>query len=458
MAGFIDNLRSKREREKNAKAAILANEAQTGEEYLSSLSRHRLNQIPANMRSQGRGQALETPMFSPDDLIGTGLITKGATLAASTLSPLAAMAGLSSLAARRGVTTNPNRLAQLMSGQAGAFAIGKNPILHNGKEVGYLKLDDSGNALRIADIEITPSMRNQGIGSNAIKEVMAQAKESGKPVVLTSDAMRGKEAQKAQRALYQRLGFEKNSKLKTDGVKEEFVWQGEKQAPKTEFELAHELAQKNASLPIEQGGLGLPANNTAMDRAKAMGFDTPTYSGRYRDYKAPNRTLYTTQDPEYASLYTNPSASSMGKSASAFENLQPNVMPLMIKGDSVLDTRTAAGKKVFNNDFYRKYGNGTPLTERGLPDWVDAHDFGDMFADKGMKYKGVIADEGGIPNMDGGVTHRGLSTAIFDPTAVRSRFAAFDPMKRKSANLLAGGAIGATGLTLADLLNQEQFQ
>lgn len=34
-----------------------------------------------------------------------------------------------------------------------------------------------------------------------------------------------------------------------------------------------EIAQKNAALPISEGGLGLPPNNTAMDRAKAMGYE-----------------------------------------------------------------------------------------------------------------------------------------------------------------------------------------
>lgn len=37
-----------------------------------------------------------------------------------------------------------------------------------------------------------------------------------------------------------------------------------------------ENARINASKPIEQGGLGLPENNTPIDRAKAMGFDVST--------------------------------------------------------------------------------------------------------------------------------------------------------------------------------------
>lgn len=576
MAGFLDNLRSKREREKNAKAAILANEAQTGEEYLSSLSRHKLNQIPANMRSQGRGQALEIPMFSPDDLIGTGLITKGATLAASALSPLAAMAGLSSLAARRGVTTNPNRLAQLMSGQAGAFAIGKNPILHNGKEVGYLKLDDSGNALRIADIEITPSMRNQGIGSNAIKEVMAQAKESGKPVVLTSDAMRGKEAQKAQRALYQRLGFEKNSKLKTDGVKEEFVWQGEKQAPKTEFELAHELAQKNASLPIEQGGLGLPANNTAMDRARAMaGLKVPEYdlekllSGKVEvspakqakplfkdtDQLIQNGVVVDAKARQYLSSYLDHNqldiatgelrGNGLSKAAELLSSATGNPTKAKFKDFTKEELKSLAESDVVkrahevgalkfnpmtkeqftsasNLGIHKSpsYGRGNPGSEYkigvvegepvymrsanhwgqfgtnigyktpeeealkqglGVGDYYEnVQGFGDPFARVGKQMNnwelpsyergnigygyvplsalsGKLPEKNFVSNLDT-AGYADLPIVKLPNGQLRSRFAAFDPMQRNSSNILAGGAIGAAGLTLADLLNQEQYQ
>jgi hypothetical protein len=40
---------------------------------------------------------------------------------------------------------------------------------------------------------------------------------------------------------------------------------------------ALDIAQRNAAKPVSEGGLGLPPNNTAMDRAKAMGFDTDAY-------------------------------------------------------------------------------------------------------------------------------------------------------------------------------------
>lgn len=220
----------------------------------------------------------------------------------------------------------------------------------------------------------------------------------------------------------------------------------------TKFEEAHQTAQKNATEM-----LNLPPNNTAMDRAKAMGFDGGWYHGRYKDYDQinPERTFYTTKDADYASQYSyEPTASSMGgKSMSDFDDLRPNVMPLMIKKNEILDTRTRAGQGVFKDDFYMQYGNGTPLTEKGLPDWVDAEDFGEMFSDLNREYKGVYADEGKIPTWDGGLKDRGVSAAIFEPSAVRSRFAAFDPARRHEADILGQADVGLlSGLGLGSLL------
>lgn len=74
----------------------------------------------------------------------------------------------------------------------------------------------------------------------------------------------------------------------------------------TSFEMAHLTAQKNAALPIEQGGLGLPANNTAMDRAKALGFDTSKtwYHGTdAKDFNLFNPMIYLSESPSEASAY-----------------------------------------------------------------------------------------------------------------------------------------------------------
>jgi hypothetical protein len=85
---------------------------------------------------------------------------------------------------------------------------------------------------------------------------------------------------------------------------------GQPSAPQME---ALRLAQKRAALPIERGGLGLPANNTPEQRAAAMGFDRDTYHGSLRDIKKldprlgsteshAGRGVYSTDSPEDASL------------------------------------------------------------------------------------------------------------------------------------------------------------
>ena len=87
---------------------------------------------------------------------------------------------------------------------------------------------------------------------------------------------------------------------------------------KTTFEMAQELAQKRAALPVRQYGLGLPANNTAEQRAAIM-FPNAGYHGSMRDIKKFDRNkadtesyagrgTYITDSPEdasrnYANIY-----------------------------------------------------------------------------------------------------------------------------------------------------------
>lgn len=308
-----------------------------------------------------------------------------------------------------------------------------------------------GNSVTLS--KIIAKNRNSGDGTRFMDDFTKLADEKGLNVNLSPSADFGGNKNRLK-DFYKRFGFVENKgKNKDFTINESMYREPSKNGllaldnviPKTQYELAHELAQKNA---VEM--LGLPANNTAMERAKALGFENDWFHGRYKDYDKikDGRTFYSTKDPSYASIYAvEPTASSMGgKSISDFDNLQPNVMPLMIKTGDVLDTRTPIGKKVFDNDFYMKYGNGTPLTEKKLPDWVDAEDFGEMFADTGSKFKGVFADEGKIPTWEGGLRDRGVSAAVFNPSIVRSRFAAFDPARAHEADLLGNASPELLGL------------
>lgn len=174
------------------------------------------------------------------------------------------------------------------------------------------------------------------------------------------------------------------------------------QRPLTEFEQAHLTAQRNAALPVNQGGLGLAPDNTAMDRARAMGFDTDVYHGTGADIEAFDPKLlketsqymkgvFTTDKPDIASNYGD------------------TVYPLVQKqGYTLKDKRTdrASGK--------------TPKEVDTIRD----------------KDKNII------------VTTK--------PENIRSRFAAFDPFNRESSNLLAQSAKFAPAATLGAYMANEK--
>jgi len=153
-------------------------------------------------------------------------------------------------------------------------------------------------------------------------------------------------------------------------------------APRQE---ALDKAQRNAALPVEEGGLGLPKDNTPEMRAEAMGFDLETYHG--------------TNTPDITSIDVNRSRPDVQYMQGFFTSDDPNLasnygdilMPLLQKkGITVLDRRAArqAGLEV--------------------PEMDTIYD----------KEKNIL------------VTN--------NPANVRSRFAAFDPMRKNEADILAG--------------------
>lgn len=175
--------------------------------------------------------------------------------------------------------------------------------------------------------------------------------------------------------------------------------------PLTEFEQAHLLAQQRAALPVNQRGLDLPANNTAMDRARAMGWDTDVYHATQSDIKnlIPSEDgklgggVYTSYEPDMAEKYLK-------------GNDGANTMPLMLRGDKLdmdkhggmLEDKYWSGKKT-KEDYYKslnKYQNANNLPSRIY----------------GAPYAEIVTQ---------------------DPKNIRSRFAAFDPFNRESSNLLA---------------------
>ena len=185
----------------------------------------------------------------------------------------------------------------------------------------------------------------------------------------------------------------------------------EKQSFQYPQDEAMRLAQQRAALPVEQGGLGLPAGNTAEQRAKAMGFDVnnPQYHATDVDYESirPSRT-----GKMGAGVYMSPSS----KYAEKYVGENSRVLPLVTRGqfankDVAMDIAESIRQKMAsqNPDF-------------SVPEW------------KRQTTQG-ISDAGYA-----GQSFSGLESVVTNPENIRSRFAAFDPFRRTAAIAATMGA------------------
>lgn len=201
---------------------------------------------------------------------------------------------------------------------------------------------------------------------------------------------------------------------------------------KTEFELAHDAAQLDAYLKH-----GLPENNTAMDRAKAMGFDTPAYHGGTNDFMefSSASPIYATNNPTIADIYAN--AESRHKSLRNI-NASPNVMPLLLGGKELKVSDLGDGGHGWLGDNLatalgvqpkRKLVNELPLFGY---DRMTAQNMIDLGGDQ-LQY--IMPSKSNV---------------------IRSRFAAFNMSTPESSNLLAGAAVPLTGLAAYALQNPEE--
>lgn len=191
-------------------------------------------------------------------------------------------------------------------------------------------------------------------------------------------------------------------------------------------EEALRLAQQRAALPVSEGGLGLPANNTPMDRARAMGFDTDVYHGTGLQFDPdllktvpPDfRTYIETKDgiPVRSALWT--SESPITSSGYALAKPESQVVPLLVNQgkQSWSDAKGQHWKDVF-----QKFGVLEANARGSRKQGYDTY-----------KIKNV--NDVGLRGFD----DISNTIAILNPSNVRSRFAAFDPFRRNEPDLLAG--------------------
>lgn len=231
--------------------------------------------------------------------------------------------------------------------------------------------------------------------------------------------------------------FDAGSRDASEGTRNFVVFPGEEKSlkilerdgEKAPFQFpqqgALDTAQKNAALPISEGGLGLPPNNTPMDRAKAMGAEDVLH-GTSSSIEQVN-----TQGRRYVNpFYVTENASDDAiQFANNFANTKPEMgnptmYPLMIRQSEVLDTRKGIPQNLI--DAAQKSNEELKIGSKGLPSWGPVNNYATAAKEGGIK--ALLLDE--RPNLN--------SIAVLDPSIIRSRFAAFDPMRRNEADILAG--------------------
>jgi hypothetical protein len=176
-------------------------------------------------------------------------------------------------------------------------------------------------------------------------------------------------------------------------------------------------AQINAAKPVSEGGLGLRPDNTPEERAAAMGGqDVYHATDKQFDAFVPSdrgklgRGAYTAFEPEYTEKYIG--------NQSPPRMFVPNasVMPLKSFGKYSNREEHAVASELARKELSQ---GGVPIS---IPEWKDK--------------TSEILQKQGFAGID-----MGGERVIFDPSNIRSRFAAFDPMRRNSSDLLAGIAL-----------------
>ena len=186
------------------------------------------------------------------------------------------------------------------------------------------------------------------------------------------------------------------------------------------------ISKKEDDAYMAAAGKGdMAAAQKMVDKAAAAaGYTIKAYHG------TPNGTFtvfrgwqYFTENKSYADIYQNQGASSNGYKTTAEK---PRTYDVYLKTDKPFDTRNEAERKIFEDEFLGKWGNGTPLSERGLPDWTDGDDLVEFFEENGYDYDAIYLDEGATGGYGDEVKDRGVAIVIKNPEQIKSA----DPITR----------------------------
>lgn len=264
-------------------------------------------------------------------------------------------------------------------------------------------------------------------------------------------------------------------------------------APQAE---ALRLAQLRAALPVEQNGLGLPANNTAQMRADTMGFDTPMYhstpynpeillprppmsSRRGTDFgvhvgdsQAANGAIVAPWHEKELLRQANDPSYSQSLRDGAREDLErryenQSVIPLLVNPGRTLDVPDFGRWNYPNNMTSNVVKETWSPPHNQIKDNIHTNDRATLqeLVDKAIDASKSGGEEKWTRGIEETMKDRGYESLAYhnmiegdggksmmfvDPDRIRSRFAAFDPWRRNAA------IASAMGTLAPDLLAQER--
>lgn len=189
--------------------------------------------------------------------------------------------------------------------------------------------------------------------------------------------------------------------------------------------------------------LGLPENNTALDRAKAMGFGDDVYHGtkaRFDEFVADkdswSKAFFTTPNPKFANKFA---SDGLGWN---YEKGGSNVLPLKTRAKNIFDYENPKHIEdlIQNNPkIHVGEANGPRYGKVGDGSWTTMESEGVQQGIKDLGFDGFTVKEGGVKN-----------TGIYNNADIRSKFAHFNP---KYAGIGAGSILSAN--LMADELDLE---
>ena len=208
------------------------------------------------------------------------------------------------------------------------------------------------------------------------------------------------------------------------------------------------LAQQRAALPEDQGGYGLLANNTAAERAKAMGGKEAIHFSRTGgDFDVLDSGQYAVAPFDAVGTHVGTKEAALDRfrnTSGTIDTPKGSTYPVQILGDKPLLNQNGMpwGEDDLNS-FLRKSGGHN---------WSDTQGGKMTYQDMNKELRKKLFDEQGYTSIPyfNEVEGKGSISYIVPPDNLRSRFAAFDPFRRSAA------IAASMGVAAPDLLAEEE--